>query len=157
MRYSEIPGALVIGGAWYQFSKQYQNSLSWAGFLGPAEIDFPTFERFAPRDWRARMQRSHPNPDPDYPETLLRQLAALFWTPLNYKREDFQKILAPTLVLVGEKDEMVPPEESRAMAELIPDAELVVIPGAAHSGVLMPGADFIELVLNFFKRNLDDS
>jgi 3-oxoadipate enol-lactonase len=38
----------------------------------------------------------------------------------------------PTLVLVGEEDQLTPPEQSRRMAEAIPDAEMVVVPGAAH-------------------------
>jgi 3-oxoadipate enol-lactonase len=38
----------------------------------------------------------------------------------------------PTLVLVGEGDEVVPPDQARAMAKLIPGARLVVIPDAGH-------------------------
>ena len=64
-------------------------------------------------------------------------------------------MLAPTLLLVGEMDEMVPPEESREMAELIPDAELVIIPGAAHTGVVVQGGEFISVVHDFLIRHLD--
>lgn len=38
----------------------------------------------------------------------------------------------PTLVLVGEADSLTPPDEARAMAQAIPGAGLVVIPGAGH-------------------------
>lgn len=152
IRYPEIAGALVIGGAWYRFSTEYQNSLKKTGFVGPGKMDFQIFGEFAPVDWRERMIRAHPNPDSNYPETLLRNLAALFWTLLNYVREDFQKITASALILVGEMDEMVPPEESREMAALIPGAELEVIPGASHNEVLQEGGGIVDLVLSFFIR-----
>jgi 3-oxoadipate enol-lactonase len=38
----------------------------------------------------------------------------------------------PVLVVVGEEDEVTPPARARAMAEAIPGAELLIIPGAAH-------------------------
>ena len=155
MRYPDIPGALVIGGAWYRFSAEYQDGLRQAGFTGPGEIDFQIYGDFAPEDWKERMSMFHLNPDPNYPEVLLKNLATLFWTPLNYGKEDFQKILAPTLVLVGELDEMVRPEESREMASLIPEAKLAVIPGATHTQVIIPGGECLPIVIDFLLRQMD--
>jgi 3-oxoadipate enol-lactonase len=45
-------------------------------------------------------------------------------------------IQAPTLVLHGELDAMCPVGNARLLAERIPDAELVVIPGAGHACAL---------------------
>jgi len=149
MRYPDLAGALVIGGAWYRFSMEYQDALKQAGFIGPGEVDFHIYERFVPSDWRERMGKIHPNPDPDYPEVLLRSLASLFWTPLNYEKEDFLKIQAPTLMLVGERDELVPPIESREMASLIPGADFALIPGATHAQVIVPGGECLPILLDF--------
>jgi len=38
----------------------------------------------------------------------------------------------PTLILAGEADSIVPPDQARAMAQLIPGARLSIIPGAGH-------------------------
>jgi len=152
MRYPDLAGALVIGGAWYRFSSEYQDSLRQFGFLGQGELDIQKYEKFAPADWRERMRKFHIHPDPNYPETLLKNLASLFWTPLNYLRDDFLKIQAPTLILVGEMDEMVPPEESREMASLIPGAEFAIIPGATHTQVIVPGGECLPVVLEFLLR-----
>ena len=42
------------------------------------------------------------------------------------------KIRAPTLVLVGEKDQPTPPFRARRIAAGIPGAQLDIIPGAGH-------------------------
>jgi 3-oxoadipate enol-lactonase len=42
------------------------------------------------------------------------------------------QISAPTLVIHGENDRLVPPENARLIAACIPGAKLVVIPGASH-------------------------
>jgi 3-oxoadipate enol-lactonase len=42
------------------------------------------------------------------------------------------RIAVPTLVLTGEEDAVIPPEESRRLAQGIAGAELMVLPGAGH-------------------------
>ncbi len=42
------------------------------------------------------------------------------------------QINVPTLIIAGENDLIVPPSESAAMANAIPNAELVMIPSAGH-------------------------
>lgn len=46
--------------------------------------------------------------------------------------DTFKAITAPTLVMVGEKDEVIPAESSRRMAAAIPGAKLVVYPEGGH-------------------------
>lgn len=41
-------------------------------------------------------------------------------------------ISVPTLVVVGSHDALTPPDEARAMAERMPDARVIEIPGAGH-------------------------
>jgi len=153
MRYPDLPGALVIGGAWYRFSKEYQTAISRAGFVSPGVVEFGLFEKNAPPDWQERMRSSHSDPDPDYPRILLESLAQLWWEPLDYTEDDFKKITAPTLIMMGEKDEMIPLAEAEEMATFIPGAELAVIPGTKHNDVLATGGVFISLLLDFYSRN----
>ena len=42
------------------------------------------------------------------------------------------KVKVPTLVITGEEDELIPVDESRAIAAAVPGASLVVIPRAGH-------------------------
>lgn len=51
-------------------------------------------------------------------------------------RPSLSVISVPTMVLVGEKDGVTPPEHAREMADAIPDAKLVVVPNAGHVSTL---------------------
>ena len=106
-------------------------------------------------DWIKRLRDAHPNPDLDYYKVLLEGISSIWWSPLNYQEEDFLKISVPTLILMGEKDEMIPLEETHEMADMIPRAELAVIPGASHNETLKEGGLFITIVLEFLARNPD--
>ena len=150
IRYPDLPGALVIGGAWYQFSKEYQAAISGMGFVAPGVVDLGVYQRQAHPDWRDRLRAAHLDPDPDYPGILLEGLARMWWTTLGYSEADFQKINVPTLILIGEKDEIIPVGEARELTGLIPDAELAVIPGATHNRVLVPGGLFLDQIRIFF-------
>ena len=153
MRYPGLAGTLVIGGAWFKFSEEYQRSIQSAGFMGPGEIDYEVFESQAPPDWENRMRLAHPNPDPNYPRVLLRNLSRLWWIQLHYGKDEFLKITAPTLILMGEMDEMIPLDEAREMAKLILNAALAIIPGVSHNDVLRSGSPAVQMVLKFLLAN----
>jgi 3-oxoadipate enol-lactonase len=42
-------------------------------------------------------------------------------------------IKAPTLIVAGSEDILVPPENAQALARKLPDAEVLIIPGAGHA------------------------
>jgi 3-oxoadipate enol-lactonase len=58
----------------------------------------------------------------------------------------------PTLVVVGEADTLTPPDRARAIAQGIPGARLVPIPGAAHLPPLERPVQTTELLLEFLGR-----
>lgn len=60
-------------------------------------------------------------------------------------------ITVPTLVVTGEHDRAVKPEESRRLAEEIPGARLAVIPDCGHLPQEERPEDFIDAVKTFFE------
>ena len=77
----------------------------------------------------------------------------MWFTPLNYTDEDFRKISAAMLILIGDRDQLIPIEDVVAMYRLIPNAELAVVPNADHS---MPRTNvdmFTDTVMDFLNRN----
>ena len=80
------------------------------------------------RDEAVRCVRSYLDHRPPT-DAYGRQLAACLTFDF-YDR--LPRIQAPTLVINGEDDALIPSENSRIMAERIPDAELVLFPKTGH-------------------------
>jgi 3-oxoadipate enol-lactonase len=72
------------------------------------------------------------------------------WTP-DY-RANLAGIAAPTLVLVGEHDQITPPALSESLAAGIPGARLEVIPGAGHIANIDNPAVFNRVVEEFIEN-----
>jgi pimeloyl-ACP methyl ester carboxylesterase len=73
---------------------------------------------------RATFERAHD------PGSFARHLAAI-WAAGN-RTESLRAIRAPTLVIHGALDPLIPPEAGRATAAAIPGAELLEIDGMGH-------------------------
>ena len=73
------------------------------------------------------------------PEAFARQQRAIMTRPDS--RAMLAAILCPTLVLVGEGDQLTPPELAREMASLVAGSRLVVVPDCGHlSAIERPAA-----------------
>jgi pimeloyl-ACP methyl ester carboxylesterase len=65
---------------------------------------------------------------------MARQQAAIIARPDS--RPDLASITVPTLVLVGDKDPLTPPDRAEEMAAAIPEARLVIVPDCGHISTL---------------------
>jgi pimeloyl-ACP methyl ester carboxylesterase len=68
------------------------------------------------------------------PEAFIRQQMAIMGRPDS--RPDLPGIRCPTLVLVGDGDQLTPPDQAREMAAAIPGSRLVIVPGCGHLSTL---------------------
>jgi 3-oxoadipate enol-lactonase len=99
-------------------------------------------------DWAERMRALAPfafasGVDPEMLERFIEKKSADVQDPVGYRAQiaaalshdtydRLGHIRAPTLVMTGDDDRVIPGESSKPLAERIPDAELVVIPGTGH-------------------------
>jgi 3-oxoadipate enol-lactonase len=67
-------------------------------------------------------------------------------------RPTLATIGVPTLVVVGEEDELTPPSDSEAMAAALPVARVVRVPGAGHLTTLERPAEFNDELLSFLRE-----
>jgi pimeloyl-ACP methyl ester carboxylesterase len=67
-------------------------------------------------------------------------------------RETASSLDVPALVIVGEKDVLTPPSEAEELAELLPIAQLVRLPGAGHLTPLEQPVRINEELIVFLSR-----
>jgi pimeloyl-ACP methyl ester carboxylesterase len=151
MCYPNLTAALVVGAAWYKFSEAYVNALRAFGFEGPGVVNIEQMQRANPH-WVEVLKTAHMRADdPNYWQTLLKQVSKMWWTPLDYTAGDFERITKPALILMGDKDEGIPVEQAVEMYHLIPNAELAILPNATHASAVTELS--MTIVLDFLLRH----
>lgn len=76
---------------------------------------------------------------------VFQMLAGLGWTSLPF----LPLIRQPTLVLMGDRDRIVPAINGRLLARLIPDARLHIIKGGGHLFLVSRAAETLPLIRGF--------
>jgi pimeloyl-ACP methyl ester carboxylesterase len=85
-----------------------------------------------------------------------RAYRATMWALARFNVEGrLGEIRVPTLVITSEEDTTVPPAAQRRLAEGIPGAQQVVIPGAGHAVILESPTAFNETLLSFLTASTD--
>jgi pimeloyl-ACP methyl ester carboxylesterase len=107
------------------------------------DLDGLSPEEAARRIWKVTYSRGYLERHSEIAEAQMRREIALP-TPLHAADLQFQafaefdgskalsNIRCPALVLTGDLDELISPQNSRMMAKLIPGAKLMIIPGRGH-------------------------
>lgn len=67
--------------------------------------------------------------------------------------ERLPQIKAPTLVIAGNADRLVPPDNSKILASRIPNAELVILDNAGHAFFGDATTEATRIILDFLRRH----
>ncbi|MEX2752298.1 MAG: alpha/beta fold hydrolase, partial [Candidatus Freyarchaeota archaeon] len=89
-------------------------------------------------------------PYPQPPEAFIRQCNAIEKFDVTAR---LKEIIAPTLVIVGERDTLTPVWYSKEIVSRIPNSELKIIPGCAHALFLEKPHEFNRAVLEFLEKH----
>jgi pimeloyl-ACP methyl ester carboxylesterase len=81
------------------------------------------------------------------------QLDSLVANPIGAR---LAEVRAPTLVISGELDPLVPPAHSRRVAEAIAGARYAVVRRAGHNPMDERPREFEQILLNFFEQTMND-
>jgi 3-oxoadipate enol-lactonase len=95
------------------------------------------------------------------------QLEIQYPTPLHAADLQFQALVdfdsstalpsvrARTLIVTGDRDQLIPPRNSEVLANLIPDARLTVLRGHGHRAIWEAPRQCVALVADFLERRED--
>ncbi len=143
IRYPDVAKALVVGAAQHELSPKTKEGL------------------LSVRDWlksepelTASLRAAHSHVyGAEYWETYVNKQIQMWTNPSNYPQDDIKRIKVPTLLIVGDQDEAVPLETQIEMLELMPQAELAIIPNMTHMNYVNErSAIFFAVVMDFLKR-----
>jgi pimeloyl-ACP methyl ester carboxylesterase len=150
MRHPGLAGALVVGGAFFRFNSSCRAWLQTVfGETTSPEEDADLLRRNHP-EWAAWLEQIY---GPDVWPSVTARLKPMWTTPFDYSPEALERIAVPTLVLVGDRDEIVPVEEAVELFRKLPAAELAVVPGADHGAFFAAKVHLFQAaMLGFFSR-----
>jgi len=153
MRHPGAARALVVGGALYDFkSPAYLNSITaMLGSFTPDNIDFEAFEA-ENVEWIAAMREWHMQRDDQWQSVIDKTLGLWLGYP-GLTQAQIASITTPTLVILGDRDEVVPVQVAVDMLNWLPDAELAILPGHTHGRAFAAPDVFVAAVVDYLKRH----
>jgi pimeloyl-ACP methyl ester carboxylesterase len=121
---------------------------------GPAGFLDDFIPRLVAQDDLESLRAARAMADAQEPEAIARALEAL--AGRADRRPDLPAMDVPALVIVGEEDRLTPLAFAETLVAGLPDAELMVIPGAGHLSALERPDAFAAAVRDFLDRRLPE-
>lgn len=91
------------------------------------------------------------SPTPEHLPVMIEKIKTLWLTQPNYTSAELGSITTPTLILDGQKEELIRVEHQREIAEAIPGAQLLLMPNTGHFATREKPTEFNQIVLEFLK------
>lgn len=132
----------------YKTTMAQSNDQNWAGFYATIRRYFPGVPWTPEYEKFVRILYA-PSLSADWPRLAMVRAIYRQMPFLDPVIHDWEHIKARTLVIGGEKDYDDYPEHARRAAKLIPNAEMVLIPGAGHVPHIQAPESFERELLKF--------
>jgi pimeloyl-ACP methyl ester carboxylesterase len=140
LRHPARVGRLVLAAAHYRPEGYHDLS-------DPASVRMPTPEEFGEMEQEYRRVA----PDPEHWEAFTERLNGVVHGAPGWSADDMRRIAAPVLLLIGDTD-FVRVEHAAEMLELIPGAQLAVLPKTRHTELMLRTEVLVPLVEGFLSR-----
>jgi pimeloyl-ACP methyl ester carboxylesterase len=152
IRHPDAAGALVVGAALIEPSEHYLEGMKSMGIDGPGKVDIERLKKAYPEFVAAASQMHSPVYGEDYWKDLLVNISKMWANPQEFPGDRISNIVVPTLVLQGDRDDMIPLEDAITMYQKIPEAELAIVPNADHGSVRSKPELYCSIIADFLNR-----
>ncbi|MFX1272953.1 MAG: alpha/beta fold hydrolase [Promethearchaeota archaeon] len=153
INYPELIRAIIAGGVLAEMSEHYSNCVHSWGFSGPGEFNIEKFRKAFP-EFADILSEIHASVyGKEYWKELFVNISHMWLDPDGFPKERVSEISVPTLVLHGDRDEVIPLEDPLRIYRTVPNAELSIIPNADHMAASSQVDTVAPIMVDFLKRH----
>ncbi len=153
LRYPDLAASFVLGAAWLRLTPDFITAGKSFGYVQPGEVDFTVVgERFGSHidRWADEHAWLYGR---EHWKRLYEFMCEMDLTPHGNHGETLKTIAAPVLVFAADADGLIPIEQFVEQYQMIPAAELLIVPGTNHISVLSRVSLLAEAILDFIRRH----
>lgn len=112
-------------------------------------LDIGSSDRFNAYIARASEDYQKLSPHPERWDEFLANISNMWATEPNWTMDQIASITTPFLILDGAEEEAIDLNQTKLMAVLMPNAELLLIPGTGHFAMFEKPEEFNQIVLDY--------
>jgi pimeloyl-ACP methyl ester carboxylesterase len=154
-RHPGAAGALIVGAAYPDFAGSGLRDAHRA-LLSADDAGVPDLEQLDAQlgEFADLIKSWHPGGAKHW-QALVRQTAPMWLDYAGLAPDELRRIEAPTLVLAGDRDDLIPPDLAVSLYGALPNAELAICPQADHGGPMTPerAPVFAAMISDFARRH----
>ncbi|MFW9851725.1 MAG: alpha/beta fold hydrolase [Candidatus Thorarchaeota archaeon] len=155
IRHPDLTKALIVGGVLSEITDHYSLTMKSWGINGPGEVNIEKMMEVIPQ-FTQKLPELHSSIYGDeYWKKLLQDISHMWLDPSSFPGKLIKQINNPILIIAGDRDEANSTDEYVKMYKQIPNAELAIIPNAAHDVYETKTELFNNIVLEFLMRYME--
>jgi pimeloyl-ACP methyl ester carboxylesterase len=154
-RHPGLARALIVGAASLELHTEASHEMMRTFFQVRPDgtVDFEAFATSQMGQMMLPMLRQlHPNGDEHW-QSVMQRSARMWLTYAGLTQEQVGGIETPALVVVGDRDEVIPVDMALTLYRWLPNAELAILPGADHMHPIFDPALLASVVTGFMARH----
>ncbi|MFW9868568.1 MAG: alpha/beta fold hydrolase [Candidatus Thorarchaeota archaeon] len=153
MNYPGLARAIISGGVLSELSEHYLNGMRSFGALGPGKVSFDKFKETYPEFAGAMIELHSPVYGDNYfVEDLFVNISKMWFNPKEFPGDRLTTISDPTLILHGDRDEVIPLEDPIRIYRMIPNSELAIVPGTDHGSCITQPERIAGIIIDYLQR-----